>query len=218
MNFKKGIYCFACLVLLAKVHAAPITIGEIPPIVCVAHEMDIDTAIVQYYSFHTGQVTPINSIHKASTLLTACTGSKVLLKSPTFGKNANYKWTGPNGFTSYSSEIMLDEITSNHQGFYEISVNDSKRSIKGIIRLVVKESPELSLAQTIFSSQNNLNLAAKDLGENTTYTWLTTDGQAFASSREVFLSPHPAGKYSYKLAIEKDGCEVEDTFEIYVND
>lgn len=207
-----------CFVAFAKIQAAPFLKKTIPHRGEFAFEKYLDTAKVHYYSFHTGQLTALNSSQKTSTLLTACSGSKVLLKSPQLGKDANYKWTGPNGFTAYSSEVLLSEIDLNHQGFYEVSVHDAKKTIKGIVRLIVKESPVLSLTQTIFSSQKNLGLAARDLGENATYTWLTADGQAFASSREVFLSPHPAGKYIYTLAIEKDGCEVEDSFEIFVND
>lgn len=179
-----------------------------------------DTAKVEFYSYTKRQITTFdpNTQSKSNTLITACQGSTVLLKAPKFGKNAQYKWNGPSGFTSYSSEIVIDQIDTNYQGYYEVIVSDADRSIKGIIQLVVKESPQLSLAQTIFSSQQNLTLVAKDLGKNTNYYWLTADDLAIASTREIYLSPHPAGRYKYKLTIEKDGCTAEDTFDIFVKD
>lgn len=216
MNTIKYFFLTVCMAIITNLHAKARTpIGTVK--ISNASSMPIDTSEVAVYSFRSGTISTV-SYKSTKSEITACKGTNVLLKAPKLGQNAQYRWKGPNGYTAYSSEIVLDQIGEHHSGEFEVIVSNADNIIKGIILLKIKDAPVLGLTQNIFSSKENLGLIAKDLGKNTNYTWLTADGQIFASTREVYLSQHPKGKYNYTLAVEKDGCEVEDTFEVWVKD
>src|ERR1700761_1968404 len=52
-------------------------------------------------------------------------GDTIHLKATTL-LNANYTWTGPNGFTSSSAEIFIPANNVNYAGTYNVVATDGK--------------------------------------------------------------------------------------------
>lgn len=212
MNKKTTIVMILCLLLGIQLWTQASEFSNSSQLVC-------DTSKVQVYNFQKAKLEDgiQNSLNKKPSVLIACERSNVLLNAPISSPNAMYRWIGPNGFSAYSSEIFIAQISTAQSGDYYIEVIENEKITKGLISIFVKEIPELSLAQYIFSSKNNLILSTQSIGKEVKYTWLTNDNEPLASTREIKLSPHPVGLYTYKLAVEKNGCISTDTFQIIVD-
>jgi len=105
------------------------------------YRYNTDTSRVFYYSFSQEKVVDLKA--KALPLknekLTVAKGTQVLLESPIFHANALYLWEGPNGFRSYSQNVLLENVHTNQSGIYTVSVKKANGLVSGKIELTVVE-------------------------------------------------------------------------------
>jgi hypothetical protein len=105
------------------------------------YRYNTDTSRVFYYSFSQEKVVDLKA--KALPLknekLTVTKGTQVLLESPIFHANALYLWEGPNGFRSYSQNVLLENVHTNQSGIYTVSVKKANGLVSGKIELTVVE-------------------------------------------------------------------------------
>jgi hypothetical protein len=105
------------------------------------HRYNTDTSRVFYYSFSQEKVIDLKA--KALPLknekLTVVKGTQVLLEAPIFHANALYLWEGPNGFRSYSQNVLLENVNTNQSGIYTVSVKKANGLVSGKIELTVVE-------------------------------------------------------------------------------
>ena len=105
------------------------------------HRYNTDTSRVFYYSFSQEKVIDLKA--KALPLknekLTVVKGTQVLLEAPIFHANALYLWEGPNGFRSYSQNVLLENVHTNQSGIYTVSVKKANGLVSGKIELTVVE-------------------------------------------------------------------------------
>jgi hypothetical protein len=105
------------------------------------YRYNTDTSRVFYYSFSQEKVVDLKA--KTQRLknekLTVTKGTQVLLESPIFHANALYLWEGPNGFRSYSQNVLLENVHTNQSGIYTVSVKKANGLVSGKIELTVVE-------------------------------------------------------------------------------
>ncbi len=105
------------------------------------YRYNTDTSRVFYYSFSQEKVVDLKA--KTQRLknekLTVKKGTQVLLESPIFHANALYLWEGPNGFRSYSQNVLLENVHINQSGIYTVSVKKANGLVSGKIELTVVE-------------------------------------------------------------------------------
>ena len=105
------------------------------------YRYNTDTSRVFYYSFSQEKVVDLKA--KTQRLknekLTVAKGTQVLLESPIFHANALYLWEGPNGFRSYSQNVLLENVHTDQSGIYTVSVKKANGLVSGKIELTVVE-------------------------------------------------------------------------------
>jgi hypothetical protein len=105
------------------------------------YRYNTDTSRVFYYSFSQEKVVDLKA--KTQRLknekLIVKKGTQVLLESPIFHANALYLWEGPNGFRSYSQNVLLENVHINQSGIYTVSVKKANGLVSGKIELTVVE-------------------------------------------------------------------------------
>lgn len=105
------------------------------------YRYNTDTSRVFYYSFSQEKVVDLKAKTQRlkNAKLTVAKGTQVLLESPIFHANALYLWEGPNGFRSYSQNVLLENVHTNQSGIYTVSVKKANGLVSGKIELTVVE-------------------------------------------------------------------------------
>ncbi len=127
----------------------------------------------------------------------------------------SYQWTGPNGFTSTNASIFIPNVSSIHEGLYEVTVYAAANCQTGTAKDVFVR---------IFTAEANnngpicegsqLELYSSDGGVQ--YTWVGPNG--FSSNQQNPVIPNADAAYSgtYTVIIDNGYCVDNATTDVQI--
>ncbi len=168
----------------------------------------------------------------ATSAIGCATGVDDMILTPSVSPaNANYvyQWTGPNGFTSASTNVTLPNVTSADNGSYTLVIIGDGGCSSNPYTMVV--SVDDQPVTPVITSLNN-QLCEGDLlqlqlvnnpynGSNITYTWNTPGQGTVTTTNASFTIPVTAmsDNGNYSVSVTVDGCTstVSGNFAVNVN-
>lgn len=110
-----------------------------------------------------------------------------------------YLWTGPNGFSSDLPNPIIENITLDHTGQYNVFMSNKCESRNNSIDILVLENVESALGENIVFCKNDTNsitTVTKDLStkypQDYTFQWYGPNG---FSSNEKIITINKIGRY-----------------------
>jgi hypothetical protein len=162
-----------------------------------------DSTRLFYYSFVEDQVIELSTVRTVNyhSQISICSGANLNLKIPEKFKNATYSWTGPAGFSSYTSEINFEKVLLTQAGTYKVEINANNQIQTGIFEVDVKYLPEPEIR--IMNNSDFLKLNLVGIPEDVKVYWKTQDQTVLSSYKELIISKK--SKASNGLFVELKG-------------
>ncbi|AWV98895.1 hypothetical protein DJ013_12210 [Arcticibacterium luteifluviistationis] len=177
-----------------------------------------DTSSMEYYSFKHQKAIKFEEFLNESNVsyINTCVGRSLILSLLDYGEGADYTWEGPHGFKSKSAAVKFEKVQLNDDGIYTVNVVKGGEVVQGRIKLIVKPMPEAKINNGVFNENEAIQLQAEDNLLDAKYEWRNVDKKVISKSKDLWISPKKEGKYTYRLTVNKDGCEVSKDVEISV--
>jgi gliding motility-associated-like protein len=152
-----------------------------------------------------------------------CEGETVTLSAPT-AEGATYAWTGPNGFTSTDSTIVLENVTAANNGDYAVVVtlNDCPNDF-GPVNLTINPKPATPTLsadkQTVCPGEAVTFSTAAATGDAITYEWSLNGAVVATTDVPSFEIPdfQAANAGDYTLVVKDGSCPSEPSDSVTVN-
>ena len=129
----------------------------------------------------------------------------------------SYLWTGPNSFTSATSNPIIPNVSSVNSGYYTLLVQSVDGCVDTSMRnIIVKPLPPTPISNSPLCEGGNLNLVGNGA---TSYTWINTNNGFVSNSATVTITNitlSDTGNYYY-YATGSNGCIRLDTINVIVN-
>lgn len=155
-----------------------------------------DTSKIVTYSFVTQST---NDQHCEK--LTVCQGGELQLVAPFQDSEAKYEWSGPNGFTSYASNVRIENAGFERNGIYNLSIQHDTERIEAQIMVEVKERPKYKVVKLNLDGKSRYKVVTSI--SDATFMWKNMDGNVMGEKSWWLGQEKPA-----EVAISKAGCEV----------
>ncbi len=174
--------------------------------------MPADSTRLFYYSFMEDQVIELSTLrsvdyHKE---ITICSGSNLLLNLPKKFKNANFTWTGPDGFTSYTPEVNFEKVHISQSGTYKVEIQQNERIQTGIFEVKVNHAPEAEIK--IKNNLDFLKLNLVGIPDDVKVNWVSQDQTLLGTYKELIISKK--NKAANGLFVELKGEHCSNTIKI----
>lgn len=133
-----------------------------------------------------------------------CEGEQLMI-SPVLVSGTAVQWTGPNGFSQTSSDIIIDSIQPQQGGYYVIQITDGAcKSEPDSIEIVVYDSvPGYQIIYSPLCDQDTVLLSASP-GLVYQSTWTTPSG-LISNDSVLIIFPYDAGDAGYYLLYVENG-------------
>lgn len=139
---------------------------------------------------------------------TVCEGQNIYLSALSNSASANYTWTGPNNFTSTSSNVTITPAQVIHSGLYVINteVNGCAPNEPGAIYVTVYGIPNVTPSVLASNCAGDTAIFTTNTVANASYTW--TGPNSFSSTSPSFtINPiNNANSGVYCLIADNNGC------------
>jgi hypothetical protein len=146
----------------------------------------------------TAAITGTNSI---------CETANLNLTATDAGIGATYAWSGPNGFTSTSANININNVTTANGGNYDLTVTKNGCVSTTSSTVTIKLLPVAAITGTNSICENaDLNLTATDAGVGATYAWSGPNGFTSTLQTSAINNVTTANGGGYDLTVTKNGC------------
>lgn len=146
---------------------------------------------------------------------TICEGTSLqLFASPTIG-DATYRWTGPAGFTSASQNPVIDNISKNREGTYQVTITTASGCAgTASVTVVVQRRPVITGISNdgsdCLAGPTDIRLVASIFPPgNGTYSYRWSGPNDYASSDSLAVIPNASeiNNGVYQLIVTSaDGC------------
>lgn len=152
-------------------------------------------------------VKPIPAAPLISGATVVCEGSAIALTASSVA-NANYSWTGPNGFTSGSPSVSVVNSNSLNSGLYSVTdIVDGCSSLPATANVVVNSLPvaPATSSNSPVCSGGSVSLAATLLtGAN--YSWTGPNGFSSSLQNPAISGATLSNDGNYYLTVTVNGC------------
>jgi gliding motility-associated-like protein len=140
-----------------------------------------------------------------------CVGSTLNLTSNSTTAGVTYVWTGPNGFTATTKNVLLPNSTTIMSGAYIVTVSVNNCTSTATTNVVVNPNPTVDFSTTPFVCMPNgvvtfTNNSTIDAG-TLNYSWNFGDGSPLSTATNPTKVYATSGNYAVKLtATSGAGC------------
>jgi hypothetical protein len=136
-----------------------------------------------------------------------CEGGNLNLTATDAGIGATYAWSGPNGFTSTSAGITINNVTTANGGNYDLTVTKNGCVSTTSSAVTIKLLPVAAITGTNSICETaDLNLTATDAGVGATYAWVGPNAFISTSANITINNVTTANGGNYDLTVTKNGC------------
>ncbi|PKP19234.1 MAG: hypothetical protein CVU05_11850, partial [Bacteroidetes bacterium HGW-Bacteroidetes-21] len=171
-------------------------------------------------SSQTNVVINPNPIISMSSNAPVCAGQNIALSVSPSGA-LSYNWTGPNNFTSFEQNPLINNATVLENGQYSVSISDNHGCFgSSSLNVVVNAIPSSAFTSTPLNCYGDVSTLTYS-GNNTPstqYTWTFSGGNATpgVNAGVQNVSWPDAGSHTVGLTVTQNGCTSSQT-EIVVN-
>ncbi|WP_396147549.1 gliding motility-associated C-terminal domain-containing protein [Flavobacterium sp.] len=142
-----------------------------------------------------------------------CSGDDIQFFTETI-PNATYQWTGPNGFTATTQNLVFNDSTTILSGNYTVTANLNGCTSSTTKTILVKPIPQFTIEANCIN--NNFTITAipanGTFSSSDTFLWSGPDG--FTSTiNPIQISNKPKGIYSV-VVTNIDGCSTFQSVEV----
>jgi hypothetical protein len=133
-----------------------------------------------------------------------CVGQTLRLSAAYVPGVAYFEWRGPNGFTSTENDPIIENVTLEQAGRYELTIPGCRMSAFTTVQ--IRPAPIFTLSSNSPVCQGqNLSLTANPLSDNTTISW---SGPGLSKDTASFTIPNatPANAGTYTAIANRNGC------------
>jgi gliding motility-associated-like protein len=155
----------------------------------------------------------------ANTNSPICEGQNLQLNANANIPGATFTWTGPNGFTAIGNTAILNAVTTNNTGTYNLTVSATGCSnVNTTVNVVVNPGPgaTASINKTLVCEQEAVSFSGNSPSTGVSFAWVGVNG--FSNNLQNFtlnnLQPNQSGKYYLKVT--KNGCTSTDSVSLSV--
>lgn len=140
-----------------------------------------------------------------------CETSDIQLYATTI-TNANYVWSGPNGFSSTQQNPSLNNVSSADNGTYTVYVSQNNcLSETAQVEVVVNSLPEFSVNQECFNNEYVLT-ATSSPEVDATFNWTGPNGYS-NTQNPITITRAVIGTYNVTIT-SQDGCSVSQSIDV----
>ena len=125
-----------------------------------------------------------------------CTGENIVLNATSSG--GTFAWSGPNGFTSPSTNINIPNASPTNSGLYMATATNSNCSVSEFVSIQVTNKPS---TPNIIKTANILRCVPSSVGYH--YQWYAADGTPVGTDSSRFV---PSGPGQFYVVISNNGC------------
>jgi gliding motility-associated-like protein len=153
-------------------------------------------------------VNPIPAMPVVSGNSTVCEGTTLNLSASPVA-SASYSWQGPNGFSSASQAIAINNINPLQSGQYIVTTTlNGCTSPSAITNVQVNRLPVAPpiLTNSPVCSGTTLNLSAQNIA-GATYNWTGPNGFTSSSQNPVITNTAITDAGDYQLFVSVNGCQ-----------
>lgn len=122
-----------------------------------------------------------------------CQGGNIQLTGGGSGNNLTFNWTGPNSFSSTSSNVMINNASASNSGTYFLTVTDDigcANTAQSII--TVQQAPTATAGGTSVICVNNTATVSGASSSNGTISWTHNGSGSLANSNTLTPTYTPA--------------------------
>lgn len=122
-----------------------------------------------------------------------CQGGNIQLTGGGSGNNLTFNWTGPNSFSSTSSNVMINSASTSNSGTYSLTVTDDigcSNTAQSII--TVQQTPTATAGGTSVICVNNTATVSGASSSNGTISWTHNGSGSLANSNTLTPTYTPA--------------------------
>lgn len=140
-----------------------------------------------------------------------CEGETLELSCP-FYEDAEYIWTGPNGFISNSIRITNENLTKSDEGYYTVFIKTEKdeKSDSVFVRIYDKPVARIIQGDTAYLCADESIILSAETGPNLNYIWT-------GNHNDSSLIINTSGLYSL-IVTNKFGCSDTATINVIQKD
>nr|WP_294862444.1 gliding motility-associated C-terminal domain-containing protein [uncultured Fluviicola sp.] len=122
-----------------------------------------------------------------------CQGGNIQLTGGGTGNNLTFNWTGPNSFTSTSSNVMINNASSSNSGTYSLTVTDDIGcSNTAQSAITVQQSPTATAGGTSVICVNSTATVSGASSSNGTISWTHNGSGSLANGNTLTPTYTPA--------------------------
>jgi hypothetical protein len=127
--------------------------------------------------------------------------------------NANYLWTGPNGFSSSLQNPVIPSATAAATGAYQVTATiNNCSSSPGVATLIVNPAPSASFSWTPSTIVINQNITFNPIQSGASYSWSFQGGNPSVSTiQNPLVQWSSAGNWNVSLSVTANGCSASST-------
>lgn len=143
-----------------------------------------------------------------------CLGEQLIL-SATPSNGGQYEWTGPGGFMSDTTYVVVDDINYDREGIYNFTTTKLHCSVTDTTEVTIKAMPKITdiSSNSPICSYSQLELFATSDIPGAEFSWSGPNGfTSNVSSPSIYFENNMSGVYTVKAIV--DGCEspLDSTF------
>ncbi len=147
-----------------------------------------------------------------------CQGDTLHMKTG-HADEAIYSWTGPNGFYSTKSEILIPNAHDSISGMYRLTTTINDIEYRDSVVITVNPKPKVTLGKDLIICLNDEAMVSPVIkGGSGAYdvSWSPSEGILSKSGDTVILSPWSTTDYIITVN-DLNGCVAYDTISVIVN-
>ncbi|CDK30397.1 Immunoglobulin-like repeats containing protein [Candidatus Babela massiliensis] len=155
-----------------------------------------------------------------------CIGSTIDILAVVSGGSGNYtyQWSGPNGFSSTSNPIIINNATTQNSGTYSVIVTDSLYGCTGNASTEVTVDSQIivnvSATPAVVCSNSNVILSAQVTGGSGSYSYSWSGPNGFVSTANPVtisnVTSANAGTYTVNV-VDSNNCSASGSTIVTVN-
>ncbi len=142
-----------------------------------------------------------------------CEGGTIQLNGTAAGNNAQYSWTGPDGFSSALQHPVLNQVTLAKEGIYTLSVHMCDADYMDTTYVHIRPAPQIDATyDQPLCTGGALQLRSNTVQDSVTCQW-NGPGQFAATTADALVTGNatPGHEGWYRLRATRGSCTARDS-------
>ena len=146
-----------------------------------------------------------------------CSGNSLNVNSAA-SSGTTFSWTGPNSFSSLTSNFSIANTTLANSGDYYLALSKNGCIVHDTLHTLINQTPATPSvgSNSPVCVGSNLNLISSTSTSGVTYSWSGPNGFSSVSQNPVIGSVALANAGNYIVTVTRTGCSSKDSTQVNV--